>query len=187
MIKNLENINAFALSKILLKIVALSLAFFIIFNCVFSSVYINLNSSDLSKFSNIQKDIFSAVFFVSGTIEKINFSLTSKIVANGTEKTNSQKSENKTLPYNNNDIIITVSQIQNEFLKMQYNQNESLVAYNNLLYDFEAVLSYSFYNFYDKIFCFIVMIFLFFASIKKLYDSIFNLNINRKNPAFVYK
>ena len=186
MIKILENINAFALSGILLKIIALSIAFFIIFNCVFSSVCINLNSNDLSKFSSIQKDIFSAVFFVSNAIEKINFSLTSKIVANNPEKSSSSKDGNKTLPYNNSDFIITVSQIQNESLKLQYNQNENFVAYNNLLYDFKTVLLYSFYNFYDKIFCFIGMIFLFFASIKKLYDSILNSNINRKNPAFRY-
>ena len=185
MIKFLENINAFVLSKILLKIIALSLTFFIIFNCVFSSVCINFDSNDFSQFSIIQKDVFSAVFFVSNAIEKINFSLTSKIVANNTEKSCPQKNENKTLPYSNSDFIITVSQIQNEFLKMQYNQNENVVAYNNLLYDFKTALYYSFYNFYDKTFCFIVMILLFFASIKKLYDSILNLNINRKNPAFI--
>ncbi len=186
MMTKLENINTFILSKMLLKIIAFSLSCFIIFNCVFSSISINIDSNDLSKFSSIQKDVFSAVFFVSNTIEKINFSLTSKIVANNTENTSSQKDENKALPNKSNDIIIIVSQIQNEILKLQYNQNNKVVFYNNLLYDFKTELSYCFNDFYDTVFCFIGMIFLFFASIRKLYDVILNFNINRKSPAFMY-
>ncbi len=186
MIGKIENINTFILSKILLKIIALSLTAFIIFNCVFSSISVNIDSNDLSKFSSIQKDVFSAVFFVSNAIEKINFSLTSKIVANNTEKSDSQKEENKTLPCNSNDIIITASQIQTEISKLQYNQTDKVVSYNNLLYDFRMTLYNYFYNFYDTIFCFACMIFLFFASIKKLYDIILNSNINRINPAFMY-
>lgn len=185
MIKALENINTFILSKILLKMFAVLLAAFVIFNCAFSYISVNIDSNDLSKFSNIQKDVFSAVFFVSNVIEKINFSLTSKIVVNNTEKTNSQKEENKSLPYTSNDIIITVSQTQN--VRFQYNnQNNNVVPYNNLLYDFGLIFLFFFYNFYDITFCFACMIFLFFSSIKKLYDSFLNFNINRENPAFMH-
>ena len=186
MIEKIENISTFILSKTLLKIIALSLSCFIIFNCIFLSISVNIDSNDLSNFSSIQKDVFSAIFFVSNTIEKINFSLTSKIIATNTEKTDSQKEENKTLPYTNNDIIITVSQIQNETLKLQNNQKDNLVIYNDLLYDFGVTLSSCFYSFYNTIFCFACMIFLFFASIKKLYDIILNSNINRINPAFMH-
>ncbi len=184
MIKALENINIFVLSKMLLKVIAFSLSCFIIFNCVFSSVSVNIDSNDLSKFSSIQKDVFSAVFFVSNTIEKINFSLTSKIVTDNTAKqSKSNNEESKTIPCKSNDFIITSLQIQSEFSKVQNIQNSVLFVYNILLYDYGCLLN-SFYNFYKDIVC-VFMIFLFFASIRKLYDVILNFNINR-NPAFMH-
>ena len=185
MIGQIENINTCILSKMLLKIIAFSLSCFIIFNCVFSSISINVSSDDLSKFSSIQKDVFSAVFFVSNVIEKINFSLTSKIVANNTEKSGTQNEEKKSVPFTSNDFIIIASQIQSEMLKLQYNQSNGLVSYNTLLYDY-GNLSICFYEVFNKIFVFCCIIFLFFASIKKLYDNILKLNINRVNPAFMY-
>ena len=185
MIGKIENINTFILSKILLKIIALSLTAFIIFNCVFSPILTNVTSTEISAFSDIQKDIFSAVFFVSNAIEKINFSLTSKIVANNTEKSGTQNEENKSVPCTNNDFIITGSQIQSETLKLQYNQSNGVVSYNTLLYDYGRLLN-CFYEVFNKIFVFYCIIFLFFASIKKLYDNILKLNINRVNPAFMY-
>ena len=128
MIGKLENISTFVLSKMLLKIIALFVSCFIIFNCVFSSISVNIDSNNLSKFSNIQKDVFSAVFFVSNTIEKINFSLTSKIVSNDTAKqSKSNNEENKALPCKSNDFIITSVQIQNEFSKAQ-NIQKSVLA-----------------------------------------------------------
>ncbi|MBR3654108.1 MAG: hypothetical protein IKN62_01580 [Elusimicrobia bacterium] len=185
MIRNMENIYCFVLSEITIKVIGLLLAFLIIFNCVFSPVLTNITTSDLSTFSDIQKDVFSAVFFVANKIEKINFSLTSKIVADKTKTSDSQKEENKSLPCKTNDFIITGSQIQNESMKLQYGQNGSVVVYDVLLYDYGS-LSTEFYAFCDKIFCFSSMIFLFYASIKKLYDNILNFNINRINPAFMY-
>ena len=186
MIKKAENINTFILPKIISKTVTVLLTFFMVFNCIFLPISVNIDSNDLSKISSIQRDVFSAVFFVSNVIEKINFSLTYKIIANNSEKKDSQKEENKTLPYNSNDIITTVSQIQNESLKLQHNQNNSIIAYNKLLYDYGIVVAYCFYSFYDTIVSLSFRIFLFFASIKKLYDIILNLNINRENPAFMY-
>lgn len=185
MIKKIENIHTFILSEIAIKIIGLVVAFLIIFNCVFSPVMTNIDTTDLSTFSDIQKDVFSAVFFVSNKIEKINFSLTSKIVADTTKKSDSQKEENKSLPNKSNDFIITSSQIQNETLKLQYGQNGSLITYNDLLYDYRLLSTY-FYAFCNKIFCLSSIIFLFYASIKKLYDNILNLNINRINPAFMH-
>ena len=185
MIGKIENIKIFVLYKMLLKIIAFCLSCFIIFNCVFSSISVNIDSNDLSKFSSIQKDIFSAVFFVSNAIEKINFSLTSKIVTdNTTKQSKSSKEENKTIPCKSNDFIITCIQIQSEFSKVQNIQNSVLFGYNILLYDYGCLFN-SFYNFYKDIVC-VFMIFLFFASIKKLYDVILNFNINRTNPAFMH-
>ncbi len=186
MIRNMENIYRFILSEIATKVIGLLLAFLIIFNCVFSPVLTNITTSDLSAFSDIQKDVFSAVFFVANKIEKINFSLTSKIVSDNTAKqSSSNNEENKALPCKSNDFIITGSQIQNESMKLQYSQNGSVVAYNVLLYDYGS-LSTDFYVFCNKIFCFSSIIFLFYASIKKLYDNIVNSNINRINPAFMH-
>ena len=185
MIRNIENIHTFILSKMAIKIIGLSLTFLIIFNCVFSSVLTNVTVNDLSIFSDVQKDVFSAVFFVSSKIEKINFSLTSKIVADTTKKSDSQKEENKSLPCKTNDFIITSSQIQNETMKLQYGQNGSLITYNDLLYDYRPLSNY-FYVFCNKIFCLSAIIFLFYASIRKLYDNILNLNINRISPAFMH-
>ncbi len=185
MIKILENINTFILSKMLLKIIALFVSCFIIFNCVFSSISVNIDSNDLSKFSSIQKDVFSAVFFVSNTIEKINFSLTSKIVSSNTAKQSKSNNEgNKALPCKSNDFIITSVQIQSEFSKVQNIQNSVLIGQNILLYNYSCLFT-EFYNLFRNIVA-IFIFFLFFASIKKLYDNILNFNINRKNPAFMH-
>ena len=89
------------------------------------------------------------------------------------------------MPCTNNDFIITGSQIQSEMLKLQHNQNNGLVRYNMLLYDY-GNLSACFYEMFNKIFVFCCVVFLFFASIKKLYDNILKLNINRVNPAFMH-
>ena len=185
MIKILENINTFILYKILLKIIALALTAFIVFNCIFSSsLYIKLDSNDLLKFSSVQKDIFSAVFFVSNTIEKINFSLTSKIVSDtATKQTDSNNKKDKSIPYKSNDFIITGVQIQNELSKIQNMQNFVLLGYNILRYDYGCLFN-AFYNLYKSVVC-VFIIFLFFSSIKKLYDSCLNFNINRGNPAFI--
>lgn len=185
MIKKIENICGFILYKTLFKFVTFVLAFVIILNCVFSPLLMNINNNVLSTISDIQKDVFSAVFFVSNTIEKINFTLSSKIVSTDTTKTDSQKEKNKSLPCGKNDFIITGMQIQNEFLKLQLNQSYNIVSYNNLLYEHKRPFNY-FYIFYNEIFCLLSVIFLFFASIKKLYDSILNTNINRISPAFMY-
>ncbi len=185
MIGKIENINTFILSKMLLKIIAFVLSCFIIFNCVFSSVSANVSSDELSKFSSIQKDVFSAVFFVSNAIEKINFSLTSKIVADDTAKqSKSDSEENKTLPCKSNDFIITSVQTQSEFLKVQNIQNSVLAGQKILLCDYGR-LFYGFYNLFKNTVA-VFIFFLFFASIKKLYDNILKLNINRVNPAFMH-
>ena len=185
MIGKIKNISMFALSEIAIKVIGLVVAFLIILNCVFSPVLTNITANDISTFSDIQKDVFSAVFFVANKIEKINFSLTSKIVADATKKSDSQKKENKSLPCKVNDFIITSLQIQNETVKMQYGNNGSIVTYNDLLCDY-GKLSTGFYAFYDRSFCLSSIIVLFYASIKKLYDNILNLNINRIDPAFMH-
>ena len=185
MIEKIENINTFILSKMLLKIIAMFISCFIIFNCIFSPILANVTSTEISAFSDIQKDVFSAVFFVSNAIEKINFSLTSKLVTNNAQKSDSRNEDNKNVPCTNNDFIITGSQIQSEILKLQYNQSNGVVSYNILLYDYGR-LSNCFYEIFNKIFVFYCVMFLFFASIKKLYDNILKLNINRVNPAFMY-
>ena len=185
MIGKIENISTFVLSKMLLKIIAFVLSCFIVFNCVFVSISTNVSSDDLSKFSSIQKDVFSAVFFVSNTIEKINFSLTSKIVSSDTAKeSKSNNEENKALPCKSNDFIITSVQIQSEFSKVQNIQNSVLVEQNILLYDYGCLFN-GFYNLFRNIVA-VFIFFLFFASIKKLYDNILNFNINRENPAFMH-
>ena len=185
MIKQLENINNFILSEILLKIIAVGVAFFIIFNCVFSSVSANIDSNDLSKFSSVQRDVFSAVFFVSNAIEKINFSLTSEIVTDtDTKQTGTANEEDKNIPNKNNDFIITCLQTQGEILKLQNVQTQSFFVCNAVLHNYGCLFN-EFYNLFKNVVC-IFIIFLFFASIKKLYDSILNLNINRKNPAFIH-
>lgn len=185
MMKKLENISAFILSETAIKIIGLVLAFLIILNCAFLPLLTNITSNDLSTFSNVQKDIFSTVFFVSNTIEQINFSLTSNIFENNTKSSDTQNKENQNIPCTDNDFIITGLQIQNEMLKLQYNQSNNLISYNSLIYDYNY-LSTNFYVLYNKILLILACIFLFFASIKKLYDNIFKSNINRKNPAFMH-
>ena len=185
MVEKIENINDFVLSKMLLKIIALFVSCFIIFNCVFSSVSANVSSDELSKFSSIQKDVFSAVFFVSNAIEKINFSLTSKIVSEDTAKqSKSNNEENKTLPCKSNDFIITNVQTQSEFSKVQNTQKSVFAGQNILLCDYGCLFNV-FYNLFKNRVA-VYMFFLFFASIKKLYDNILKLNINRVNPAFMH-
>ncbi|MFA6914467.1 MAG: hypothetical protein WCQ83_04650, partial [Endomicrobiia bacterium] len=73
MIKKIINSNnnivvTGALSKVLCAFVV----FFLCFNSIVSSFILNYNKSDLVEISSIQKDVFSAIFFISGTIEKIN-------------------------------------------------------------------------------------------------------------------
>ena len=98
MIGKLENISVFILSEIAIKVIGLVVSFLIIFNCVFSPVLTNITANDISTFSDIQKDVFSAVFFVANKIEKINFSLTSKIVADKTKKSINNKNGKSFLP-----------------------------------------------------------------------------------------
>lgn len=185
MIKRLENINNFILSEILLKIIAFCLTCFIIFNCVFSSISANIDSNDLSKFSSVQRDVFSAVFFVSNAIEKINFSLTSEIITDTAAKqTGSANEQDKNVPNKNNDVIITCLQIQSEFLKLQNVQTPYLLEYNILPYDYGTLFKIH-NDFYKNIVC-VFIVFLFFSSIKKLYDSYLKFNINIENPAFMY-
>ncbi|MCR4662815.1 MAG: hypothetical protein K5622_02865 [Endomicrobiaceae bacterium] len=185
MITKLENINTFILSKILLKIIALSLSCFIIFNCVFSSLSANIDSEELSKFSTVQRDVFSAVFFISNTIEKINFAIVSKTITDTNSKqTGSENENNKTLPCTSNDFIVTCLQIQSDLSKTQNTQLSSLIGHNVLIYTYECLFN-SFYNLYKNIVS-IFIILLFFSSIKKLYDSYLNFNINRENPAFMH-
>lgn len=186
MIKILENIYALDLYKMLLKIISFVIAGFIIFNSVFSPLLMNVNSNDLSKFSVIQKDVFSAVFFVSNTIEKINFSLTSKLIANDNEKQNSQDNKNNTKPYNYNDfIIIANSKIQNEELKIQALDSAKFVSYA-LTYVVSSIINLN-YNFYEneKIYLCMLLLLMFFLSIKKIYYNNIELNINRISPLIV--
>jgi hypothetical protein len=76
MIKNTvitANKNFYA--KYLSKILCLFIVVFICFNSMVSSFVLNYDRDDLAAISSIQKDVFSAIFFISGTIEKINESL----------------------------------------------------------------------------------------------------------------
>ncbi|WP_372519283.1 hypothetical protein [Candidatus Ruminimicrobiellum ovillum] len=185
MLNKIENIFTFILSEPAIKIIGLFVSFLIIFNCVFSPMLTNITTNDISAFSDVQKDVFSAVFFVSNTIEKINFSLTAKIIAGDTKTSGSKKEENKSLPCKNNDFIITSSQIQNEAMKLQYGNGGGFVDCRDLLYDYGKPATHL-CTFYDEIFYIPGIILLFYASIKKLYDNILNLNINRINPAFMH-
>lgn len=186
MMKKLENIYSFVLSKILLKIVSITLMFFIIFNCVFSSLLVNVSSEDLSKMSSIQKDVFSAIFFVSNTIEKINFSVTSKIIGTTTNNNSSKNNENKTVPCQYNDFIITNLQLNKELSKIQsFNDNSIMVI---LCVD---KTKYFFNTNINKLFCcnicalFLLLALMFFSSIKKIYYDNKIKNIYRIKPTVI--
>ena len=130
MIKTAGNFNDFILRKILSKVICFSVASVVIFNCVFASFIFEISSDELSKISSIQKDVFSAVFLISSAIEKINFSLTSKIAVASSNKQDSSEKENK-IPSAAGDIIITGTQTQNEHLT-PYNH---MTGANVTLYD----------------------------------------------------
>lgn len=185
MIKILENIYVLHLYKILLKTVSFVVAGFIVFNSIFSPLLMNVSSNDLSKFSTIQKDVFSAVFFVSNTIEKINFSLTSKLIANDNKKQDQQDNKNNTRPYNYNDFIIANSKIQNEELKIQVLDNAKFVSYAlNYIVSIIINLNYNFYE-NEKIYLCMLLLLMFFLSIKKIYYDNIKLNMNKISPLII--
>lgn len=186
MINKLENIYHFILPKMLLKIISFVLVSFIIFNCVFSSLLINVSSEDLSKMSSIQKDVFSAIFFVSTTIEKINFSVTSKIVGTTTTQNSSKDTENKALPCQSNDFIITNLQLSKELSKLQSVTDNSVVPIlcvdrTKYCYDFgtNTLFGNSVYA------LFLLLVLMFFSSIKKVYNDNKIKNIYRIKPTVV--
>ncbi|MFA7675342.1 MAG: hypothetical protein WCY38_04685 [Endomicrobiia bacterium] len=183
MIKKIINSNnnivvTGALSKVLCAFVV----FFLCFNSIVSSFILNYNKSDLVEISSIQKDVFSAIFFISGTIEKINESLSDKLGLKSTSTTEKDQKNPQPVAKASSDIIIIESQSQNiKVLKNLSSYVKDFQIYGILYSPFyllsENRILYREINFY-----FIVMI-LFFASAKKIYDNLNKINrIMYKNP-----
>jgi len=183
MIKKIINSNnnivgTGALSKVLCAFVVL----FICFNSIGSSFILNYDKSDLVEISSIQKDVFSAIFFISGTIEKINESLSDKLGLKSTSTTEKDQKNPQPVAKASSDIIIVESQSQNiKVLKNLSSYVKDFQIYGILYSPFyllsENRILYREINFY-----FIVMI-LFFASAKKIYDNLNKINrIMYKNP-----
>lgn len=184
MMSKLENISNFILSKLMLKFVAISICCFIVFNCIFSSLIMNISSQDLSKISSIQKDVFSAIFFVSNAIEKINFSLTQKVVPIQNQTQEGSKDQKKETPYNYNIFIVNNTQDNDETLKQVASSSNPILCAQN-----DAILSNNYVGFI-LFNCFayilVLMIMMFFSTIKKVYEDINNNKIYiLKNPLVV--
>jgi len=171
----LENIYCFILSKILLKFIAISICCFVVFNGIFSSLIVNINSQDLLKISSIQKDVFSAIFFVSNTIEKIDFSLTQKIVPIQNQKQNNSKEQKKENPYKYNIFIFTSTQNNEGNFKQIIDNLNPILNYKE-----ELVVNDNFKEIFLFRYCLYAMfltIMMFFSTIKKIYE---NIAINYK-------
>ncbi len=166
MIKMAGNFNDFILRKILSKVICFSVALIVIFNCILPSFIFEIDFSDFSKLSSIQKDVFSAVFLISSTIEKINFSLTSNLLEPSTSnKKDSPKKENKAA-HASGDVIITGFQFQNNLIQYCIN------GINVTVYDkirMPIALCNGFFTRYKTVY-FIIML-LFFCSAKKVFGN----------------
>lgn len=180
MIKDIVDINHLIVSKILLKLVAISLVSFILFNTVFSSVILNTNLQDLSKISSIQKDVFSAIFFISNSIEKFNFSLTTKFIKvdNGNKQVPPQQ-QDKEIPSKNNIFISNNIQSGEYELNNVVNTNILFITLqpNNIFCNFNMRYLFMHYNY-----VYILMMLLFFILLNKLYEYNHNYKYILKNP-----
>lgn len=186
MIKNTvitANKNFYA--KYLSKILCLFIVVFICFNSMFSSFVLKYDRDDLAAISSIQKDVFSAIFFISGTIEKINESLSVSIGLKTTSRDNEKKKDSTPVSRSSKDVILIENkQIQNiKILKFLQEDGSSFLTYVNL---YVPLIYYSGNNsLYRKSgFYFIVML-LFFASAKKIYVYLNKINREYINPLAV--
>lgn len=186
MIKNIIipfNKNRYA--ECLSKILCLSVIVFICFNSIFSSFMLNYDRDDLTEISLIQKDVFSAVFFIAGTIEKINDSLSDRLGLKTNSTANQKNRDSQPVSTSSKDIIL-----------IENNQNQNIKILKFLLVFSEKTSADYIFNipliFYceNKLLCsqnnfyFIVMM-LFFASAKKIYDSLNKINGIYINPLAV--
>ncbi|MFA7074676.1 MAG: hypothetical protein WC234_05775 [Endomicrobiaceae bacterium] len=186
MIKNIItpfNKNRYA--ECLLKILCLAVIVFICFNSIFSSFMLNYNRDDLTEISLIQKDVFSAVFFISGTIEKINDSLSDRLGLKTDSAANEKKRESQPVSTSSKDIIlIENNQNQNiKILKFLSVYSEKIAAYCNF---YIPLVSYCENNFlYSKNSFYFIVMMLFFASSKKIYVYLNKINCIYINPLAV--
>lgn len=145
--------------------------FALVFNVMFSALKIN-NQIDFNEVSNIQKDVFSTVFFVSDAVSKISRDILSKIVAKKTAQ-----------PEDNTKSKHPVSDTSSDFvLKPNFEKSNQVLNFFSAVW-FAYPVNFKVLEFYDKhrmqgfvVFYFMLML-LFFTSVKNMYDSFSNKNV----------
>jgi len=143
----------------------------LVFNIMFSTLKIN-NQIDFNEVSNIQKDVFSTVFFVSDAVSKISRDILSKIVA----QKNGQPADRKKTKH-------SVSDTANDFvLKPNFEKSNQVLNFFSAVW-FAYSVNFKVLEFNDKhrtqgfvVFYFMLML-LFFTSVKNMYDSFNNKNV----------
>lgn len=150
------------------KILSCIIIFAVIFNIMFSALKIN-NQIDFNEVSNIQKDVFSTVFFVSDAVSKISNDILAKIVTQKTGQPIDNTKSQQPVSNTSNDCVLKPNfDRNNQVLQFCYAMS---FGYSKDLRDLE---------FYDKhrmhgfvVFYFMLML-LFFTSVKNVYDSVNN-------------
>lgn len=153
------------------KILSCFIVFTVIFNVMFSALKIN-NQIDFNEVSNIQKDVFSTVFFVSDAVGKISRDILAKIVTQKTGQSSDNTKSKQPISNTSNDYILKPNfDKNNQVLKLCYAMS---FGYFGDLRDLE---------FYDKhrthgfVMVYFILMLLFFTSVKNVYDSVINKNI----------
>ncbi|MDD5021478.1 MAG: hypothetical protein PHR82_04980 [Endomicrobiaceae bacterium] len=155
------------------------IAFAVILNIVFSSFAVS-NQINFNEVSNIQKDVFSTVFFVSGAVSKIGMDIFAKIIPQQKNKQNDNTKSKQPITNTSNDNI----------LQPNFDRNTKMLSHFNipwLVYADSAVDL----KFYDKhrmcsfVVVYFILMLLFFTSVKNVYDSVNNkiIKIYSAKPA----
>ncbi len=153
------------------KFLGCFVVFALVFNVMFSALKIN-NQIDFNEVSNIQKDVFFTVFFVSDAVSKISREMISKIVSQKTAQ-----------PADNTKSKHPVSDMSNDFgLKPNFEKSNQVLNFFSAVW-FACKVELEALEFYDKhrmhgfvVFYFMIML-LFFTSVKNMYDSFSNKNV----------
>lgn len=170
--------RSFLADSIKVKIISKAITFFVIvtlfFNCAFAGIAGNINTSGAV---DAQKDIFSAVMFVSEVISEISMNLSEKIYpyAKASSKTaESKQKKEEAVPVND---LILINQIENlnqfkdfsayTVLKSQVSEEKGFVLKSSLALRVDRSIALIF-----------LMLMIFFIFTKKPYDDITIYNLN---------
>lgn len=148
-------------------------------NIIFSSFMIDSNIN-FTEVSNVQKDVFSTLFFISDVLNKFTSDISGRIIPQKNSDTNPmQKKDKKQMPVSNDGILQPSTEKTHSMVK----------DHNFLIFIFlPAVLGLMFYSHRMRrsVVIYFVAMMLFFASAKNMIDSFMYkfIKIYSDKPAF---